>query len=51
MSERFRDNWPSLGDAYHRLFMGQDSEEAEAAALHLGETLERIRRYLEPPQQ
>lgn len=36
----------ALGDAYHRLFMGEDSDAAEAAAAHLAETLEALRATL-----
>lgn len=43
MSERLRGDLEALGDAYHQLFRGEDTDAAEAAAVHMAETFERIR--------
>lgn len=51
MTERIRVRPHALGDAYHRLFMGEDSDTAEAAAHHLADTLEAIRAFLTRPPQ
>lgn len=35
-----------LGLAYHSLFMGEDTDEAETAAIHFGQAIELITQYL-----
>jgi hypothetical protein len=35
-----------LGNCYHSLLMGQDTDEAEAAARHFGQALECITQFL-----
>ncbi len=37
---RLRGSDDFRGDAYHQLFMGRDTDEAEAAAQHLGIAIE-----------
>lgn len=46
MTEALRADTAALGDAYHQLFMGRDTDEAEAAAGHLGVMVELARRFL-----
>ena len=40
MMARLRGDSDYRGDAYHQLFMGRDTDEAEAAAQHLGTAVE-----------
>lgn len=40
MIEDLRAHPLKLGDAYHQLFMGRDTDEAEAAACHLAYGIE-----------
>lgn len=40
MIEALRANAGALGNAYHELFMGRDTDEAEAAAWHFGQFVE-----------
>jgi len=35
-----------LGAGYHDLFMGRDTDEAEAAARHMGTTFELVTQFL-----
>ncbi len=40
MIERLRGDSAYRGDAYQQLFAGRDTDEAEAAAQHLGDAIE-----------
>ena len=40
MMADLRGDFARLGDAYHQLFMGKDTDEAELAARHMAKVLE-----------
>lgn len=46
MREAFGENLELAGRCYHDLFRGEDTDEAEAAAQHMAEVMEMIKRSL-----